>query len=865
MEPLPQHVNPTDPARTASAPYNFIPLPELVVPAIDAADNLPKHTTYANANHPYTGYFDVTLTTLSPTYIRCPLDEAAFDRQQRGEDEGVKHMPEFYYTADAGAPVIPGSSLRGMLRAVLEIVSYGKIAEVTDRALFYRSVDNSSMGLNYRDRMVSDDGTPRARGGFLRRTVNGGTILPCRVARVPHAMIRACAHRLSPSPPEEELTIPANAQQTPGWAIQHRRVWVDITPGKDTVRDLSFDPRPSWQQGILVLSGWAPPRKGSEGKIRDFVFLLPPDGTHGIEVEQSVLDQIEDEDQITQWQGNAFPTDRPTEHARERKGALERPGIARAPGDPGEPVFYLYDDQKEALVFLGRSRLFRLPYACSPGSLVPEALTAIGTIDYAEALFGYAKGDEVKEPQGSMARAYAGRVSVGDARLDPRQPPRRRLWLTDEEFSPRILSTPKPTSFQHYLVQQTQDKDLLKHYGSAGTTIRGFKRYWHQGERTLAHMRADPAEVRKHGSQYTRMKPVDAGVTFRFRIDFENLSPRELGALCWVLHPLGGEREYAHSLGMGKPLGMGAVRLQTHLVLRDRRGRYQSLFDGDAGWSLGTDTSASLLDPAVLQSGPRADADEHGAISLADRGMLEHLVRPFEEHVRRCIPYAASATHLYELRRVAMLLQMMEWPGVLPREDDPSRLENSRSMSVNRFGNEFRERPVLPDPSAFGELLGTIAPPPPKVAQEVLPERVEQRRERRRQEGRGPTEPLVKETTPDVTSDLLARRLREAEAEAERRRQLDAERQAAAILPVAAALVPGMELRATVQQRVGANNARIRLEGEGRGEELQVSIPNALRGQFPGRGGSVWVTVTAVTAGGQATGAKILRLVEDPT
>jgi len=47
---LPKHTNPR-PERTASAPYNFIPLPEVVVKAVSNANELPHHSRYDDDRH----------------------------------------------------------------------------------------------------------------------------------------------------------------------------------------------------------------------------------------------------------------------------------------------------------------------------------------------------------------------------------------------------------------------------------------------------------------------------------------------------------------------------------------------------------------------------------------------------------------------------------------------------------------------------------------------------------------------------------------------------------------------------------------------------------------------------------------------
>ena len=51
-------------------------------------------------------------------------------------------------------------------------------------------------------------------------------------------------------------------------------------------------------------------------------------------------------------------------------------------------------------------------------------------------------------------------------------------------------------------------------------------------------------------------------------VDFDNLSPRELGLLLYALKPAEGFR---HKLGMGKPIGLGGVRAGSGVSAWPRR------------------------------------------------------------------------------------------------------------------------------------------------------------------------------------------------------------------------------------------------------------------------------------------------------
>ena len=133
---LPKHISsnpkysPIPENRAALAPYNFVPLPQKVV----QAEPLLPHDTYHTKRH--TGTITCTLTTASPLYVRCGVTP-----EQLAQGLEAKDLPDFFYLQQPGQPVLPGRSLRGMLRALVEIAAYGKMDKVTDMPrYFYRAV-----------------------------------------------------------------------------------------------------------------------------------------------------------------------------------------------------------------------------------------------------------------------------------------------------------------------------------------------------------------------------------------------------------------------------------------------------------------------------------------------------------------------------------------------------------------------------------------------------------------------------------------------------------------------------------------------------------------------------------------------------
>ncbi|MEH2239746.1 RAMP superfamily CRISPR-associated protein [Nostoc sp.] len=158
-----KHISNVRKERCAVAPYNFVELPDKVIPA---QLPLPGHNVYDSQR--FTGKIECTLTTSSPLYIRCgwtPSDFAKYegkaeeklteDQKKQWEEEKRKILASFYSHPDNYHPTIPGSSIRGMLHALVEIASHSKIDQVADRQLIYRAfADTTSLGEFYRDRLL---------------------------------------------------------------------------------------------------------------------------------------------------------------------------------------------------------------------------------------------------------------------------------------------------------------------------------------------------------------------------------------------------------------------------------------------------------------------------------------------------------------------------------------------------------------------------------------------------------------------------------------------------------------------------------------------------------------------------------------
>ena len=113
-------------------------------------------------------------------------------------------------------------------------------------------------------------------------------------------------------------------------------------------------------------------------------------------------------------------------------------------------------------------------------------------------------------------------------------------------------------------------------------TVQGGKFYLHHPDTASEPWRtADTRTKHDDLKRKAAVAPLNAGVTFDFHIDFDNLSDHELNILCYSLRP---SLRFRHKIGLGKGLGLGSIRIDIlDLVTVDRAARYtaEALLDED--------------------------------------------------------------------------------------------------------------------------------------------------------------------------------------------------------------------------------------------------------------------------------------------
>ncbi|MFN7695704.1 MAG: TIGR03986 family CRISPR-associated RAMP protein [Burkholderiales bacterium] len=488
---------------------------------------------------------------------------------------GPQHPVEFYKHPD-GTPTVPGSSLRGMLRNVLEIATFARLAPVMDdRALSMRDVATSDN--DYVPRMVKGDlrkGEPleaKAKAGWLRFVDGAWQLQHTPLARVEQNEIQRHFGLRSAQWPKyeerdarkgwrksagEKQRILEEAQRSnPSTAkVSEGLVWVKAkTPkvenhehrgGKLPLRYAKTEgllpidfPDKCWP-GVLVCTGQPGPSKHME-----FVFGRFDPSKASMPVPPAVMarfQQVHDDD-AAEW--------------RKRLQPLAARGLP-------VPVFYLPDSQG-APAHLGIAQMFRLTGEQTLGQLTGQSTPLPKQpLDFVQTLFGHVDAAEGEQ-------ALKSRIAFGDLRAEG-TPSAADAALRE----PTILGQPKPSFYPAYFVQKEnpQQAGSTKSYSTIlsaeSPKLSGWKRYPVRSRTEVALGELPPKAGEK---VQVRLAPLKEGARFRGTVRLHNVQPEEAGALLWALGFGDGDLmatgRYRHALGMGKPFGFGQVSLR---VLKHR-------------------------------------------------------------------------------------------------------------------------------------------------------------------------------------------------------------------------------------------------------------------------------------------------------
>lgn len=548
-----------------TAPYNFVPLNKKVVDAYWA--------DYISHDKPFkdfqSGTLEMEMTAENPIYVRNG-GKTIFITNNKGEKEEI---PDTEFNNFNGKYFIPGSSIKGMLRSVIEIMSFGKMEDkVNDVKLSLRDFQNNSL-------YPKSDLSKEAHGGWLRFDGVSYFLKPCgRPGRIRHKDLDQLTKH---QPISQYYQSGGNVSKDNQKSAKSKYEKFNFKKENYTFSEEGeedgigrkkyiLDENGSYK-GTIVFTGQPSVRKEpNKGKQYEFIFFER-------DYEEIKITKDDPEFQIIKNFFFAY-----YDHDRNQQKDDWKWRKKQLNDGESIPVFFRLKDSnklanKSNIKDMGLSLLFKITYNKSIVESIQLSQNKVQR-DLSEAIFGYTANDKEK-----VENSLKGRVWVSHAFAEGTPKP---IGVKLE-----VLAGPKPTYYPNYIKQNETNGKVNGKYSTfmdKQPEIRGYKRYPVRNADDIT--TNPPPKNEKTGlvneKVATRFNPLAAGTKFKFSITYHNLKRAELGALISAItfHLNDG---YSHSIGMGKPLGYGRVSLKiTNKNLEDLN-PFAKEFEGFMNWSLG--------------------------------------------------------------------------------------------------------------------------------------------------------------------------------------------------------------------------------------------------------------------------------------
>lgn len=491
------------------APYHFVPLSSWVY--------MPEWAHLVSHDHPFaegiSGVIDYELTNATPLLV------GANSQRLQGQPALISWAKD-----PDGNPIIPGSSLKGLLRNLLEIATFSKFDRVDNHHFAYRDI---STGKTRYSEQVLDSQTQAA---WLSFDDNQGSW-----------QLRYCQHTVLFSDDFNRFSgckIINSASQT---AVDKFELWpLSKTPisfslsdrtmrgtkGQDVTVICALDLGKGELQGHPVFTGFRPGKKEYSDNRLNFNYLF------------YAADAASE--------AKAIPASNVAKMFAAHGEELVQHLKTRGHPSLGIPVFIKIKTGKT--LGMGFAKMPKILYDLSIYDVAEQqqkALNSQSVFDFTDLVFG---------TLAESGFSLKSRVMFADAHLQGAS----KL----HKSSPVVLGQPKASYLNAYL-EQPSTADIvrgdLSQYEST-SKLSGWKRYPIQ-QKFNAHL---PHDLANKPNVQSQLELMEAGNTFKGKLVFHNLQPIELGALLWAFNPNDND-EFYHGLGHGKSLGAGAVQFTTSL------------------------------------------------------------------------------------------------------------------------------------------------------------------------------------------------------------------------------------------------------------------------------------------------------------
>lgn len=470
-----------------TAPYNFVPLNDKIFYPSWASENILKNIHDVPFEDGESGVIELEVTAKSPIFIKDGKNPSEFCHYIN--ENGGK---EYY---------IPATSIKGMIRNVLEIMSFSKIRIDESKHKKYLSVRDMADRKNLVGMVNENTGGC----GFLVKNGDSYIIEKCTDIRT------ICLLKNTNYEEIEKLETAKEKYKKFGLLKEINFAPYDEksktkTGQEITIKRAKFDKQ--GRKGILVFTG------NIDKKRHEFVFAK---NGKKIQLDKNVFEDFKkvyfnNEDSIDgQYWKEQFNKGMPV------------------------PIFYMGNDIK--ITAIGLTQLFKLAYKKTIFEAAKQERDDT-KFDLAETIFGTARGDKTLK-----GRVYFSHLKSSFERFEaPKE---------------GVFGTPNPSYYPNYLEQQPNCSYIT--LMSKDAKIRGYKRYpIHESTEKLS-VGNDNEKMK------VKFKPLSANSVFKGKIVFHNLKKVEIGALLSAITFHGRSDKFMHNIGFAKPYGYGKIDIELTL------------------------------------------------------------------------------------------------------------------------------------------------------------------------------------------------------------------------------------------------------------------------------------------------------------
>jgi len=588
-----------------TAPFNFVPVSEKVF-FPDWAQKVSHDVPFEDAQ---SGMIDITMTAKSPIFVRDGQDGKEFCHHK-------------------GVAYIPGSSVKGMIRNVLEILSFSKMSQVNDDTYAVRDLRNREL---YMSKMTPDN----TFCGFLKKVDGKFYIEDCgKPGRIKHSEIDKIYNMNFASKfkhgnfanKAKDKTAKIKYELIRSDNFEHGFEYVK----KDVNREIYRYAKNSTKKGTLVLTGQPSARKEPRGqkpsgKVYEFVFF---ESREDIQISQETYENFL----------FAYFDERKTEPKESPDWTFWKKKL-----QSGEKVPVFFQKNGKEIAHFGLSYLYKLPYAHSVKDGIP-ASHKDKRRDLSETMFGFVDKDE----------ALKGRVQFSHFKAEKSEKMGERT---------EILGTPRASYYPIYVKQK--EENLFTTFMNSDFAISGWKRY-------PVHKGSSVRKTEDTGNENvgTSFNPLKEGVIFHGKVRYHNLKKVELGALLSALsfHNTTG---CFHNIGMAKSLGYGKISLKLEGL--DNLEEYLKAFEVEVSEQIENWSESEQLKELLTMA---TEQDNSG-----DSKLKYMELKGFADHKSKNQDYLRNYTALQNIKTVS--------PKSLISEED---LDALRERQIQRKEQEIALR-----------------------------------------------------------------------------------------------------------------------------------------------------------------------------